>query len=74
MNLKLAVALSAVLGVGLIGAPSPSFAQLKDRIEEASKKAEQQRKAEQKANPKKDGHTRGKKKGKWTEHVKGKNK
>jgi hypothetical protein len=70
MRHKLAVLFSALVGVGLIAAPSPSFAQLKDRVEQYSKKAEQKRKAEQK----KDAQTRGKKKGKWTEHVKGKNK
>jgi hypothetical protein len=70
MNVKFAIVFSALLGVGLIAAPSTSFAQLKDRIEQYSKKAEQQRKAEQKKDP----QARGKKKGKWTEHVKGKNK
>jgi hypothetical protein len=74
MKLRLAVVFSALVGVGLSADPSPSFAQLKDRIEEARKQAEQKRKAEQKASPKPEPKAGKGKKKRWTEHVKGQKK
>ncbi len=57
MRLKLAVVFTALVGLGLIAAPSPAFAQLKDRIEQMRKKQE----AQQKEAQAKEARARGKK-------------
>ena len=51
MNLNLVVVFSALVGIAFTAAPSPSFAQLSERIEQMRKQAEQKRQAEQKPAP-----------------------
>ena len=86
MKLKLAVVFSALIGLAFVAAPSTSFAQLSDRIEQMRKQAEQKRQAEQKPAPQaapkaeppvaaQDVPPRGKKgKGKGKAYAKGQNK
>ena len=72
MKLKLAVVFSALLGVGLIAAPSPSFAQLSERIKELRKQADQKAAPKAESNAARSPGKKGKGKGKA--YAKGQNK
>ncbi len=77
MKLKLAVVFSALFGVGLLAASSPSFAQLGERIKELRRQSEQKAapqpepKADQASQPRSVGK---KGKGKGKAYAKGQNK